>query len=214
MATRIGLISDVHATPGPLQEALTIFLREGVDSVLCAGDLAGYGSELEQTVALLKESGCQAISGNHDLWWLSRTGYLAEGLVKKYLRSLPQVLELSFEAKKVYMVHASPPFSLMEGIKLLDENGNLVQTQKNVWADSLKSLAADILIVGHTHQVFAEQLGGVLVINPGSTRFNHTCAILTLPEMDVQILPLSGQKPVLAWNWGMLYAEQRSQPTD
>ena len=42
----------------------------------------------------------------------------------------------------------------------------------------------------------------VLVINPGSTQFNHTCMILTLPEMTVQTFALQGKDPVKSWNWG------------
>ncbi len=68
--TKIGLISDVHATPGPVAEALVLFAREGVEAILCAGDIAGYGTELEATVALLIESRCRIILGNHDVWWL------------------------------------------------------------------------------------------------------------------------------------------------
>jgi len=209
VTVKIGLISDVHATPDPVSEALGIFCREGVETILCAGDIAGYGTKLEQTVALLNKSCCRTILGNHDLWWLNSRDYLVEGLVEKYLRSLPSVVELSFEKKKIYMVHGSPPESFMNGVKLLDEKASLLKDQKDYWADYLKTFTCDVLIVGHTHQVFAEQLGHVLVINPGSTLFNHTCAILTLPEMDVQIYPLSGKTPVLAWNWGMLYAAQR-----
>ena len=72
--------------------------------------------------------------------------------------------------------------------------------RSGVQSDSKHS---DVLIVGHTHQVFSEQLGDVLVINPGSTTFNHTCAILTLPEMKVDIFPLSNKEPILCWNWSM-----------
>ncbi len=206
MSTKIGLISDVHATPAPVLEALAIFQREAVDTILCAGDLAGYGTMLEQTVALLIDNDCQAVVGNHDMWWLSHCDDQTEGLAGKYLRALPTMVELSSEKKKIYMVHASPPESLMEGIKLLDENAVLLQDQKSDWTDYLKTFPSDVLIVGHTHQVFAEQLGNILVINPGSTLFNHTCMILTLPEMDVQIYALSKMSPVMAWNWGQLYA--------
>jgi putative phosphoesterase len=208
VTVKIGLISDVHATPDPVSEALTIFQREGVDTILCAGDIAGYRAKLKQTVALLVDSGCQTVLGNHDLWWLSLCDDEKESPVEKYLRALPAVVEFSAEKKKIHMVHASPPESLMEGIKLFDENAELLEDQKAYWSDYLRSFPADVLIVGHTHQVFAEQLGDVLVINPGSTLFNHTCAILTLPEMDVQVFSLSGKEPVMTWNWGMFYATQ------
>ena len=43
----IGLISDVHATPAPVEEALAIFDRAGVEQVFCAGDIAGYRDRLK-----------------------------------------------------------------------------------------------------------------------------------------------------------------------
>lgn len=200
---KIGLISDVHATLAPVQEALALFKEESVEAIFCAGDVAGYGKQLEPTVQALIDSSCRVVMGNHDLWWLERSGYGPEGFVERYLRDLPSVIEFSAEGQMIYMVHASPTNSLMEGIKLLDENALIIEDQKRFWTRYCRDSSCDVLVVGHTHQVFAEQLGDVLVINPGSTLFNHTCAILTLPEMKVQFFPLSGKNPVLSWNWGM-----------
>ena len=203
MTVKIGLISDVHATAEPLQEALAIFRHAGVDSVLCAGDVAGYGDELEQTIDLLLEDGCRVVLGNHDLWWAERPRHGSQGRVADYLRSLPTVLEFPAAGKTICMVHASPLGYLMEGIRLLDDEGVVIPQQRAFWSNSLQAFAADVLVVGHTHQVFAEQLGHPLVINPGSTRFNHTCAMLTLPGLKLEFLPLSGRMPLLSWNWGM-----------
>jgi len=207
MTVKIGLISDVHAAAGPLQEALRVFSEERVEAILCAGDIAGYGKQLEQTVDLLINSGCRAILGNHDLWYLSRSEdeNHFNGPVEGYLRSLYGSEKIAFAGKTIFMVHASPPDSLLNGIRLLDEEGALIRTEMADWSEALKNVSYDVLVVGHTHQVFAEQLGDVLVINPGSTLFNHTCAILTLPEMEVRFIPLSGKQPLLSWNWGMFY---------
>jgi putative phosphoesterase len=203
VSVKIGLLSDVHASAAPVAEALAILRREGVDTILCPGDIAGYGTELEATVELLSESGCSAILGNHDLWWLSDSDRQTGGAAETYLRSLPRMLTLSAAGKELYMVHAHPPDALMNGIRLLDENGILIPEQVALWSDYLRPFSFDVLVVGHTHQVFAERLGDVLVVNPGSTRFNHTCAILSLPAMDVRFIPLGGRRPVPAWNWGM-----------
>ena len=200
---KIGLISDVHATLKPLQEALAIFESEGVETILCAGDVAGYGKQLNETVQALIDSRCRVVMGNHDLWWLERSGLVLEGVTAAYLSNLPAVIEFKAAGKMIYMVHASPPDSFMDGIKLLDEKAALIQQEKHSWSCCLRAFHCDVLVVGHTHQVFAEQLGNPLVINPGSTLFNHTCAILTLPEMAVQIVPLSQKEPVLSWNWGL-----------
>ncbi len=205
MSVKVGLISDVHATPEPLRAALDVFRQENVSTILCAGDIAGYGPDLQQTVALLEGSGCRAILGNHDLWCLADFEFEERNAVTDFLRTLPMVDDLEVEGCRIAMVHGSPPASVMDGIKLLDEEGELIDELYQLWSDNLAGFAADILIVGHTHQVFAVNLGGTLVINPGSTRFNHTCGILCLPEMDVEFIPLGGKKPEMVWNWGMQY---------
>ncbi|MDX1571692.1 MAG: YfcE family phosphodiesterase [Xanthomonadales bacterium] len=204
--SRIGLISDVHATPEPVAEALAIFRREGCDRVVCAGDIAGYGDRLEETIALLSDAGCAAISGNHDRWQVSREQGPA------YLESLPRTLELQLEGCTIQVVHASPPRSDREGIVLLDEQGRLIPERVDEWTDRLSDLKADVLIVGHTHQVFAERLGQTLVVNPGSTVFNHACAILTLPQEQVDFFSLSGRPLIKAWHWGMKGRGRSTRP--
>ncbi len=210
MSHKIGLISDVHATLDPLREALTLLREAGAATILCAGDIAGYGVELEQTLALLNDSGCRVVFGNHDLWWLERHASDPAGPAAQYLHSLPREIVLEAAGKRVYMIHASPPASLMDGIVLLDEQGDLIAVQRQRWARILQDLPFDVLVVGHTHQVFAESLGGVLVVNPGSTLFNHTCALLSLPELKVEFLALGGREPLLAWNWGMMCGGEQS----
>jgi len=202
VSTRIGLISDVHATPAPLKEALSFFREEGVDMICCAGDIAGYGNELDQTVELLIESGSKAIFGNHEVWFMEKNEAREKNRVYSYFRNLPSVLDLIIEDRKFYMVHASPPQSCMDGIKLLDENGDMLSDQKDAWTKRLAKFDYDVLVVGHTHQVFSEQMGDMLVINPGSTKFNHTCVILSLPEMECHWFSLSNQSPLKVWNWG------------
>ncbi len=208
MTQKIGLISDVHATPAPVKEALSIFQKQGVDRIFCAGDIAGYGEDLAETISLMEESGCRSILGNHDVWYLDRHPKEKDADVVSFFNTLPYVLRLTIENKKLYFVHASPPQSLMKGIHLLDETGLIIPDQKEIWEDYLKDFEYDVLIVGHTHQVFAEKLGNTYVINPGSTVFNHTCAILSLPDMICQVVPLSGKTPISVWNWGIFRATE------
>ena len=59
MSTKIGLISDTHSTTAPLEEALSLFKKEQVEIIICAGDIAGYGNDqLEPTIDLLTENNC------------------------------------------------------------------------------------------------------------------------------------------------------------
>ena len=205
MSTKIGLIGDPHATPAPLAEALAIFRQEKVDAVWCTGDIAGYGTHLDKTVMLLKDSGCRVIYGNHERWYLEKANHQTVSLTTDYIKSLPPVIEEERESKRLYMVHASPPQSMTKGIRLLDEHGNVIEEEKQAWTEHLTKFAYDVLIIGHTHQVFADQLGDTLVINPGSTRFNHCCAVLSLPNITIKWFPLSGQMINYTWNWGEEY---------
>jgi len=184
-------------------EALARFKEQGVDRILCLGDIAGYGDDLERTIALLVEHDCQAIPGNHERWYLDKHADAEETPASRWFKTLPQVIQLTIEGKRLYLVHASPPDSDTDGIKLLDLDGNLIAEEKARWTERLQGFPHDVLLVGHTHQVFCEQLGDTLVINPGSTQFNHTCAILSLPEMELKIIALSGKQPVKFWNWGI-----------
>jgi len=207
MSTRIGLISDVHSSPVALAEALQVFAEQQVDDIICAGDIAGYYDTLLPTVQLLVGSGCKTIVGNHDQTWLEKDsgGEHAEGSheIRQYLEQLPQTLALVIEGKRVFVVHANPPSEQHGGIKLRDRYGNLVAERKAQWTESLAGFKHDVLIVGHTHQVYAEQLGRVLVINPGSVPFNHSCMILSLPDLSVETYALGDREISYCWNFSM-----------
>jgi len=198
----IGLISDVHAAPEPVAEALSIFAKAGVDLILCAGDIAGYMDAPEQTIKLLIENNCQTIIGNHDLLYLDHHEDEANNEAVAFFKKLPASYQTVIEGKSVYMVHAQPPDGCHGGIKLLDKKGTLMADKIEQWADKLQAFDYDVLVVGHTHQVFAELIGNTLVINPGSSVFNNSCAILRLPEMTVELFALSDKLIQTTWNWG------------
>jgi len=204
MTTRIGLISDVHSSPEPLGQALEIFRKGQVDEIICAGDIAGYYDTLLPTIELLAESNCKAIVGNHDHSYLEKERPQDDPSIRAYLQNLPQFLDLEIEQKRLFVVHANPPCEQLGGIRLLDQRGEIKDDRKNEWTLALSEFDYDVLIVGHTHQVFAEQLGKVLVVNPGSSVFNHSCMILSLPDMNLEIFALGERDIVKCWNFGML----------
>jgi putative phosphoesterase len=201
MSTRIGLLSDPHATPQPVAEALEVFRREHADRVLCAGDIAGYGSALAETVELLRDAGSACVLGNHDLWYLAE--HRGENpFVDAFLATLPSALEFMLEGCSVYVVHTQPLYANRGGIKLRNKLGNLDAAAVANWTAQLAGFGRQLLIVGHTHQVYAERLGPTLLINPGSCTFNHSCAIVTLPEMQIEWFSLCNKAISLVWNWG------------
>lgn len=202
MTTKIGIISDPHADPDPLAEAVEIFRRQGVATILCAGDIGGYGDRLEETVALLQQSGAMAVRGNHEAWALQRDDFPGSEASRNYFASLPDHLELIVEGVRLYMVHAEPPDSLVKGLRLFDQYGEVVPEVLAEWHERLEGSDYDVLILGHTHQAFDVRLGRTLVINPGSSSYNHSCVVLTVPQLEVTWHALGGREISRVWNWG------------
>jgi predicted phosphodiesterase len=63
---KYAVIADVHANVPALAAVLASIAREGVDHVVCLGDIVGYGASPNECVALLRDRGIRSISGNHD----------------------------------------------------------------------------------------------------------------------------------------------------
>ena len=105
MSTKIGLINDIHATAVPLRKALTIFAQENVDLILCLGDIAGYETELGQSIELLVDTGCITILSNHDVWHIDRNTGEQEKWVERFFNNLPVTWELTLEGIRIFAVH-------------------------------------------------------------------------------------------------------------
>ena len=208
MATRIGLVSDVHASPKALAEALDLFASHGVHEIICAGDIAGYHEPLLPTVRLLRQAGCKAVAGNHDQYWLAENAARGNPEIIEYLGGLPPTLDLDIEGQRIFVVHANPPSEQHGGIKLRNRDGDIEDARKQPWREALCDFEPEVLIVGHTHQVYAERLGTTLVINPGSVPFNHSCMILDLPSLQVEVFALGGREIIYSWNFSVWQKEQ------
>lgn len=63
---RYALISDVHAYPPALEMVLADAASHNVGSVICLGDVVGYGPDPAGAVRMCRESCDVVIAGNHD----------------------------------------------------------------------------------------------------------------------------------------------------
>jgi len=190
MATKLGLISDVHATVAPLRRAFDVFEAAGVTTVICAGDVTGYNEELRGVVDLLMGKGRWVVRGDHDARALRHPWPHEKELVEPFFSRLTDFVELIVEGLRAYVVHGSPPDSRIQEIDLLTVKGEVNPEKKAYWDERLEAFDHDVLIVGHIHRPFAEPLADTLVVNPGSTCFNNACATLTLPDREVKFFHL------------------------
>ena len=63
---KYAIISDIHANPVALEKVLSDSARYGVEKVICAGDVVGYGPDPVGTIRILRESNIPVVMGNHD----------------------------------------------------------------------------------------------------------------------------------------------------
>ena len=117
---RYGLISDIHGNLEALTTVLSEIDKIGVDSILCLGDLIGYGPDPNECVRLVKERAAVCLIGNHDEASLGRVdldffNYMAREAIewttrqlkpesREYLLSLPY----TYDFDDFMIVHASP----------------------------------------------------------------------------------------------------------
>ena len=78
----------------------------------------------------------------------------------RYLKGLPEKLEIEHKGRRIVAVHGSPAKPLTEYV--------FPWVADEVFEGFLRETKADILILGHTHIPFVKKLDGRLVVNPGS----------------------------------------------
>ncbi len=190
---KIGLIADVHADLPSLRRALDILDGQGVQQVVCAGDLVGKGLDGDAVVRLLRERDIPCVLGNHDAdaeqnnAWLSRRygrdhAMILDAETAQYAVRLPDHLRFEWDGLRAYMTHGTPwsnldylfPFSKTETFRQV-----------------VAAAQSDLIILGHTHAPMLAQVGAAWVVNPGSvcgerSDGSSTCAVVTLPTMHVQ----------------------------
>ncbi len=166
--TRIGLLADVHGNLPALEAILDD--AEGVGSWLVAGDLVGHLPFPDEVVERVAALDADCVLGNHDHALLegllipgSRSGSIAiaeqrarvRPKTRLFLAGLPLLVEKSYGAVQVVLVHGSPFAPLDERVSGLDE-------RLRGW------LRGRMLIAGHAHrQRFEREESGSLV-NPGT----------------------------------------------
>jgi predicted phosphodiesterase len=157
---RFGVISDVHGNLSALEAALAELRRAGVDQVLCAGDLVGYGPLPNECVATIAESGALVVAGNHDLAAAGRLDPHGSPMARSTMEWTREVLA---DDARDYLYGL--PTQLSVGGDVVMAHGSLGDPRGYIWGgrpaaaqlDQLAQVApgAGVLLLGHTHEPLA-----------------------------------------------------------
>jgi len=63
---RTGVIGDIHANLAAFEAVLACLESEGVDFIICTGDIVGYGPSPKECIRIMREREIPTVLGNHD----------------------------------------------------------------------------------------------------------------------------------------------------
>lgn len=175
---RVGLIADIHGNLVSLDAVLTELQREGVDGIVCLGDVAVLGPQPGEVIGRLRALGCPCVLGNTDAWLLDQpsgggpaaggtmadlTAWCGERLSSsdhEYLATFPAIVDIPLPTgQTMRCVHGSPR-SYDEVIA--------ATTRDEAVAAMLADPRPAILAGGHTHVQLFRRVDQTMVVNPGS----------------------------------------------
>ena len=189
---RIAILSDVHGNLVSLESVLAEVSREGVDQIVCLGDVAATGPQPRETLLRLKSLNLPVVMGNTDCWLLNPRPERIPS--RKYATPKKQedplkVEEIDFWCAKQlsstnidYLKTFKSTFEMLlgDGMKLLCFHGSplsngdtITATTKEEDLDRMLSPRAPLMAGGHTHVQMLRRHNDLILLNPGSVGLPH-----------------------------------------
>jgi predicted phosphodiesterase len=174
---RLAVFGDTHAHLPAVEAVLADVQSQGIDHLVCLGDVVTLGLFPAEVLDLLADSHCRFVQGNHDQAVLdSRTAtslHIPEFLVPaiEWARSklsarqldliatFEPVVRIETEERLAAFIHASPRSNC---------TGIPPTASEAIVAAVLDEMNADVVAVGHTHCQMSRAIGDRLLLNPGS----------------------------------------------
>lgn len=176
---RIAIISDIHSNLEALEKTLEIIKDQGVQDIICLGDIIGYGANPNECLSLVKLNCSYVLLGNHDeaVFQLSNTYQFNKNAQSaiiwtsrqlntdsiEYIKTLP----VSLIYQDAFFTHASP---------YKPREWHYILTPEDALANQ-SFFSQDICFIGHSHvpaiycdgkQVSQIEKGKKYIINVGS----------------------------------------------
>jgi putative phosphoesterase len=177
---RVGLIADIHGNVPALEAVLAELEREGLDRIVCLGDVA-VGPEPRASLERVRELGCPVVLGNWDAAYLGeapRPVAAAAGDTTKIVNEIHAWWGEQLSADdRAYLSGFEPQLELaIDGVQALCFHGSPRSYDDWIFSttpdDELRPMFDDdrpqLLLGGHTHVQLVRRWGSSLIVNPGS----------------------------------------------
>lgn len=172
------ILADIHANLQALESVISSF-PEGDNTVMCAGDIVGYGADPDMCAEMIRSFNSEPVMGNHDACVVDKvditrfnmqavkavlwTKEHITGRTREYLETLP----LLTEKESFVMVHGT-----------LDDPGSFrYMLEERDAVRTFSILEKQICFVGHSHVpgVFMCKDGQVRQLRKKKFRLENDC---------------------------------------
>jgi putative phosphoesterase len=174
---KVGIISDLHANAVALTAALDAIRREGVDQVICLGDVAADGPQPREVLQRLRSLQCPMIMGNADAQLLGREPELSDPALEKFNAASRWCAEQLAPEDRDFMASFASTLMLdRDGAPLSLFHGSPGSFNDEIYPttpdEALRAFLADrpaaVHVGGHTHFQMVRRIDAALFVNPGS----------------------------------------------
>ena len=172
---QIAIISDIHGNVPALEATLRDIRERGIVRIVCLGDLVGKGPHSDVVVDVCRDACETVVRGNWDdalatdalknpmiQWHRDRLGTAR----LEYLRSLPNVLDLTISGRHVRLFHASQR-SVHYRVQRNDSEDKLLAMFENTAFTGGRE-QSDVVGYGDIHEAFVLNLQTKTLFNVGS----------------------------------------------
>jgi predicted phosphodiesterase len=156
---RIAVISDIHSNLESLNRVLDDIKSRGIEKILCAGDMIGYGPNPREVIERVMQEGIECVEGNHEELFndprklsfygedISKPIELAKAELNEEQTRFIQRLPRHIIHEGIRVVHGMPPSDNSDYVTECYQLGNYFMKR------AMDGIEQKIAFVGHTHQL-------------------------------------------------------------
>ena len=202
------ILSDIHGNLPALEAVLKA--EAHYDACLFLGDAVDYGPFPKECIRFLMDEMDAGVIGNHDNALANNVDCgcrgdfkrfseetrawhktLLENVDLKFLRALPSLKQTHIDGETLYLAHGTPQGDLYRYLQEEEIDG------------AVEGIAAEFVLLGHTHIQFKKHVGRTTVVNPGSIGLardgGQACyAVLRDGKIDLRRVEYDVQKTIAA----------------
>ena len=161
----IGIISDIHGNLPALEAVVNDLERKRISKIICLGDICGYYTQVNESIALVRELTENVIIGNHDYYIINNKKCPRSNAVNKCLEYQKKIIK----PKLLNWISKKPMQAVYYNMNCVHGGwNNYIDEYFNF--DILDSLnfKEKYIVSGHTHIPIVLNGAKIKYCNPGA----------------------------------------------